>query len=128
MSWLRRRRDRRHDPAPSLPPASVAGPPAEAPTPAAGRWQPWEPIARKFASRVLLLTYSASSSLAEVEGSEQDADQLQRLYRTDHAITRIRRWAENLQVLAGVQVDDPGRIGTTITSGLRLTISLAMSA
>ena len=39
----------------------------------------------------------------ELEADEQDADQLAKLYRLDHIATRMRRNAESLLVLAGVE-------------------------
>ncbi len=119
IGWPRRRRRQgpnsgRHQ-APSMTP-TVPPPVALALQPAP---QPWEPIARQFALRVLSLAYEAGSHLGEVERAERNPDQLQRLYHTDHAITRIRRWAENLQVLTGVEIDDPGRQVTTILDVIR---------
>nr|WP_275587126.1 ATP-binding protein [Micromonospora terminaliae] len=46
------------------------------------------------------------SHLEAVEADEQDPERLERLYRIDHANTRIRRHAENLQVLLGRRVED----------------------
>lgn len=117
IGWPRRRKRQepgsgRHQ-APPDPPAAPAEP---TPDPAP---QPWEPISRQFALRVLSLVYEAGSHLGELERAEQNPDQLQRLYRTDHAITRIRRWAENLQVLTGVRIDDPGRQVTTVLDVIR---------
>src|SRR5207302_1233347 len=104
IGWPRRRRRQgpssgRHQAPADSPTVPLPEEPARDPAP-----QPWEPIARQFALRVLSLVYEAGSHLGEVERAEQDPDQLQRLYRTDHAITRVRRWAENLQVLAGVRI------------------------
>lgn len=93
--------------------------------PAESAAEPWQPVASQFALRVLALAWSAGSYLAEVEGAEQDSKQLQRLYRTDHALTRIRRAAENVQVLAGVRIDDPGRQTTTVLDVIRAAASAA---
>src|SRR5436190_442996 len=119
IGWPRRRGrqgpgSRRRQASPSAP--TVPPPVALTLEPAP---QPWEPIARQFALRVLSLAYEAGSHLGEVERAERNPDQLQRLYRTDHAITRIRRWAENLQVLSGLGIDDPGRQVTTILDVIR---------
>jgi hypothetical protein len=117
VMWSRRRRKARHQPPPQ--PAEIASPaPPSPPAP-----EPWQPVAAQFASRVLLLAWSAGSHLAEVEDAEHDPGQLQRLYRTDHALTRIRRWAENLQVLAGMRIEDPGRQITTLLDVIRAAAS-----
>jgi anti-sigma regulatory factor (Ser/Thr protein kinase) len=80
-------------------------------------------VAGEFAERVLMLTWAAISQLAEVESTEQDPERLRRLYHTDHALTRIRRIAENVQVLTGVQIDDPGRQITTLLDVIRAAAS-----
>lgn len=123
MIWSRWRRRSTHPPvAAELPPepALPASPPPSEPA-------PWHPLARQFASRVLMLAWSAGSYLAEVENAEQDPVQLQRLYRTDHALTRIRRAAENLQVLAGMRVEDPDRQVTTLLDVIRAATSAVES-
>ncbi|MFJ8579541.1 ATP-binding protein [Micromonospora sp. NPDC093277] len=56
--------------------------------------------------RILAAAYQMGSHLEAVEADEQDPDRLERLYRIDHANTRIRRHAENLQVLLGRRVED----------------------
>lgn len=79
----------------------------------------WPEVAQQFALRVLGTTYQASSHLGDAEDAEQDPERLGRLYRIDHAITRIRRQAENLQVLAGVRIEDAGSQVTTLLDVVR---------
>lgn len=93
-----------------------------APPPGEGS-EPWRPMAGEFAERVLMLVWAAVSQLAEVESTEQDPERLKRLYHTDHALTRIRRVAENLQVLAGGGVDDPGAQITSVLDVVRAAAS-----
>ncbi|HEX6499353.1 MAG TPA: ATP-binding protein [Micromonosporaceae bacterium] len=66
----------------------------------------WPEICEQFALRVLAAAYQMGSHLDAMEGDEQDPDRLERLYRIDHANTRIRRHAENLQVLLGRRIEE----------------------
>ncbi|WP_158619025.1 sensor histidine kinase KdpD [Micromonospora sp. M71_S20] len=66
----------------------------------------WPAICEQFALRILASAYQMGSHLEAVEADEQDPERLERLYRIDHANTRIRRHAENLQVLLGRRVED----------------------
>jgi len=84
---------------------------------------PWHPLAQQFAMRVLAASYQTSSYLAEAEDAEADPDRLARLYRIDHTITRVRRHAENLQVLTGLRIEDAGRQVTTVLDIVRAATS-----
>ena len=84
---------------------------------------PWQPLAQQFAMRVLAASYQTSSYLAEAEDAEADPDRLARLYRIDHTITRVRRHAENLQVLTGLRIEDAGRQVTTVLDIVRAATS-----
>ncbi|MEU5721912.1 ATP-binding protein [Micromonospora sp. NPDC047738] len=76
-------------------------PPPDEPPPS-----PWPAICEQFAMRIMASAYQMGSHLEAMETDEQDPDRLERLYRIDHANTRIRRHAENLQVLLGRRVED----------------------
>ncbi|SBT44305.1 sensor histidine kinase [Micromonospora narathiwatensis] len=93
-------------------------PPPEEPAP-----DPWPAICEQFALRVLALAYQVGSHLAAVEADEQDPDRLERLYRIDHANTRIRRHAENLQVLLDRRVEDPDPRTVTLVDVIRAATS-----
>lgn len=123
MPLFRWGRHRRHEPSIQEEQVSAAldeAPETASPPPPA---EPWRPVASEFAERVLMLTWAAVSQLAEVESTEQDPERLRRLYHTDHALTRIRRIAENVQVLTGVQIEDPGRQITTVLDVIRAAAS-----
>ncbi|KAB1903476.1 sensor histidine kinase KdpD, partial [Micromonospora sp. AMSO31t] len=83
------------------PPETPEPPPREEPGPG-----PWPAICDQFALRILAAAYQMGTHLEAVEADEQDPERLERLYRIDHANTRIRRHAENLQVLLGRRVED----------------------
>ncbi|SCG69140.1 Histidine kinase-, DNA gyrase B-, and HSP90-like ATPase [Micromonospora inositola] len=69
--------------------------------------------------RIMASAYQMGSHLEAVEADEQDPDRLERLYRIDHANTRIRRHAENLQVLLGRRVEDANPQTVTLVDVVR---------
>jgi hypothetical protein len=83
----------------------------------------WPAICDQFALRVLATAYQMGSQLESAEAEEQDEDRLEKLYKIDHANTRIRRQAENLQVLLGRKVDDAGRQVTPLLDAIRAATS-----
>src|SRR5262245_56896455 len=80
-------------------------------------------LSEQFAVRVLTSTYQMGSVLDAVEADEPDPARLEQLYRLDHAVSRTRRQAENLLVLAGRQVQDAGRQVTTLLDVIRASTS-----
>jgi hypothetical protein len=83
----------------------------------------WPKICEQFALRVLAAAYQMGSQLEAAEAEEQNPERLEKLYRIDHANTRVRRQAENLQVLAGHKVEDAGRQVTTLLDVVRAAAS-----
>ncbi|MGC9665004.1 ATP-binding protein [Planosporangium sp. 12N6] len=83
----------------------------------------WPAICEQFALRILATAYQMGTQLEAVEADEQDAERLEKLYRIDHANTRIRRQAENLQVLLGRKVDDASRQVTPLLDVIRAATS-----
>lgn len=73
--------------------------------------------------RILASAYQMGSHLEAVEADEQDPERLERLYRIDHANTRIRRHAENLQVLLGRRVEDADPQTVTLVDVVRAATS-----
>ncbi|MFE9692129.1 sensor histidine kinase [Micromonospora sp. NPDC005806] len=84
---------------------------------------PWPAICEQFAMRIMASAYQMGSHLEAVEADEQDPDRLERLYRIDHANTRIRRHAENLQVLLGRRVEDANPQTVTLVDVVRAASS-----
>ncbi|HEY4462271.1 MAG TPA: ATP-binding protein, partial [Streptosporangiaceae bacterium] len=94
-----------------IPPAAMApGPafsaapaiPAAAPAPSGAN--PPDPLYRVLgglAMRDLTLVESLLQVVEKLESHEEDAEQLELLFRIDHLATRMRRNSENLLVLAG---------------------------
>jgi two-component sensor histidine kinase len=100
------------------PPATPAAPAREERAP-----DPWPAISEQFALRILAAAYQVSGHLEAVEADERDPDRLDKLFRIDHANARVRRQAENLQVLTGRQVEDAGRQVTALIDVVRASMS-----
>jgi hypothetical protein len=83
----------------------------------------WPAICEQFALRVLAASYQIGTHLEAAEADEQDPDRLDKLYRIDHANTRVRRQAENLQVLVGRRVEDASRQVTPLLDVVRASAS-----
>jgi hypothetical protein len=97
--------------------------PQEERTPTDRAQNVWPAICEQFALRILASAYQMGAHLESAEADEQDADRLEKLYRIDHANTRIRRQAENLQVLLGRKVDDADRQVTSLVDVIRAATS-----
>ncbi len=110
----------------ALPPGPAAAAPSTRPesvTPVPGAPLSWPDVLENMSLRVLSAVYQASGQLASLESTERDGTRLERLYRVDHAITRVRRHAENMQVLAGRPVEDADRQTTTMVDVVRAALS-----
>jgi hypothetical protein len=116
---------RRLDPTIAEAPARrvIDAPPATQPTQVDRAQTVWPAICEQFALRILASAYQMGAHLEAAEADEQDADRLEKLYRIDHANTRIRRQAENLQVLLGRKVDDADRQVTPLLDVIRAATS-----
>ncbi|WP_143227034.1 ATP-binding protein [Actinomadura mexicana] len=62
-------------------------------------------------------------ALDQLEGEEEDPDRLQLLYRVDHAVTRMRRVAREMGVLAGRDSGEMGGHTTSLVDVVRLAES-----
>ncbi|MGK5444722.1 sensor histidine kinase, partial [Micromonospora sp. URMC 105] len=118
MTW-RQRAARWLDPALAQADATAASPPP----PENHAENLWPAICDQFALRILASAYQMGSHLEAVETDEQDPERLERLYRIDHANTRIRRHAENLQVLLGRRVEDASPQPVTLVDVVRAASS-----
>ncbi len=67
----------------------------------ASRGDPLQAVAGQYALRILSLAEQLRGHLDRMEADEQDPDRLRDLYALDHGITRVRRHAANLRVMAG---------------------------
>ncbi|NJC73185.1 hypothetical protein HC031_26205 [Planosporangium thailandense] len=104
----------------AAPATTAAAPP---PPPEERAQDIWPAICEQFALRILASAYQMGTHLEAIEADEQDADRLEKLYRIDHATTRIRRQAENLQVLLGRRVEDADPQATPLVDVIRAATS-----
>ena len=87
-----------------LAPAGALAEPEEAGAPVdTGAQVPdvWTEVSEQFAWRLLVLTEQLRPALDGLESGEEDPDRLAQLYQIDHGVTRMRRVARDLRVLAG---------------------------
>lgn len=84
---------------------------------------PWPGVCDHFALQLLVLAEQVRPELDRLEADENDADRLQRLYQVDHAVTRMRRAARDMRILAGSNEELAGH-----TTSLIDVIRMAQSA
>lgn len=61
----------------------------------------WPVVCHQFALRMLSLVEQLRPEIDHLEAHEDDSATLERLYRVDHGVTRLRRVAGYLQILSG---------------------------
>lgn len=79
----------------------------------------WPTVCQQFALRMLSMAEHLRPELDQLEAAEQDASTLERLYCVDHGITRLRRIAGNLQILAGGDDDELGGYRSSLVDVIR---------
>ncbi|MCP9952113.1 ATP-binding protein [Actinomadura madurae] len=95
-----------------------AGLPVATPEPSA-----WPAVCEQFSQQVLLLSEQLRPAMDQLESEEEDADRLQLLYQVDHAVTRMRRAAREMSVLAGGGSAELGGHTTSLVDVVRLAES-----
>uniref|UniRef100_UPI003F493361 sensor histidine kinase n=1 Tax=Actinomadura sp. CA-154981 TaxID=3240037 RepID=UPI003F493361 len=83
----------------------------------------WPAVFEQFSQQVLLLSEQLRPALDQLEGEEEDPDRLELLYRVDHAVTRMRRVAREMGVLAGRDSGEMGGHTTSLVDIVRLAES-----
>lgn len=83
---------------------------------------PWPRICDHFAMQLLVLAEQLRPEMDRLEADENDPDRLQQLYHVDHAVTRMRRAARDLRILAGGGEDLAGHI-TSLLDVIRMAQS-----
>ncbi|MCL2582467.1 MAG: hypothetical protein FWE35_08440 [Streptosporangiales bacterium] len=114
-----------------LPPGFPAGlQPAAAPAPdgAAGGTPPaaggaWPEVMERFGLHLLTLAEQLRLSLDDLEADEADPDRLQKLYKVDHAVTRMRRASRDLRTLGGRAESDLSGVDTSLLDVIRMALS-----
>jgi hypothetical protein len=83
----------------------------------------WPDICEQFSLDLLGLAEQLRISLDELESDESDPDRLQRLYRVDHAVTRMRRASRDLRTLAGRGGEELAGPVTSLLDVIRMALS-----
>jgi hypothetical protein len=83
----------------------------------------WPQICEQFSQQVLLLAEQLRPAMDRLETQEDDPDRLQLLYQVDHAVTRMRRAARELRVLAGSGTEELDGHTTSLVDVVRLAES-----
>jgi hypothetical protein len=109
------------EPAPAT--AGPGGAPEPVARPAPPPGNPWPGICEQFALQLLLFTEQLRPALDRLETDEDDPDRLRRLYQVDHAVTRMRRSARDLRVLAGREEEELAGYTTSLVDVIRMAES-----
>jgi hypothetical protein len=83
----------------------------------------WPEICEQFGLHLLVLAEQLRISLDELEADEADPERLQRLYRIDHAVTRMRGASRDLRTLAGRGGDELAGPVTSLLDVIRMAQS-----
>ncbi|GAA2431960.1 hypothetical protein GCM10010191_52320 [Actinomadura vinacea] len=83
----------------------------------------WPGICEQFSQQVLLLAEQLRPAMDRLETEEDDPDRLQLLYEVDHAVTRMRRAARGLRVLAGTGAEELDGHTTSLVDVIRIAES-----
>lgn len=83
----------------------------------------WPETMDQFGLQLLTLAEEMRISLDELEADEDDPERLQRLYKVDHAVTRMRRASRDLRTLAGRAEEDMGGVDTSVLDVIRMALS-----
>lgn len=96
------------------PPPPPSPPPAEAPA-----REVWPGICERFALQLLGHAENLRPALDRLESDEHDEERLRRLYEIDHSVTRMRRAARDLRILAGVEDGELGGYTSSLVDVIR---------
>ncbi|TDC41374.1 HAMP domain-containing histidine kinase, partial [Actinomadura sp. KC345] len=83
----------------------------------------WPGVCEQFSQQLLLLTEQLRPAMDQLESEEDDPDRLQLLYQVDHAVTRMRRAAREMSVLAGSGTEEMGGHTASLVDVVRLAES-----
>lgn len=83
----------------------------------------WPDICDQFGLHLLVLAEQLRASLDELEVDEADPERLHRLYKVDHAVTRMRRASRDLRTLAGRSEEELAGFTTSLLDVIRMAAS-----
>jgi len=103
--------------------AAPGGPAAAVPRPPSGaearRRDVWPEICERFALQMLGHAEYLRPALDRLEADENNEERLQWLYEVDHSVTRMRRAARDLRILAGVEDGELGGYTSSLVDVIR---------
>jgi hypothetical protein len=99
------------------------GPDAGGPRARGATGSAWPALCDQFGLHLLVLAEQLRISLDELESDEADPERLERLYRIDHAVTRMRRASRDLRTLAGQDGEELAGPVTSLLDVIRLALS-----
>jgi hypothetical protein len=83
----------------------------------------WAELCEQVAWRLLVLTEQLRPAMDGLESSEEDPDRLAQLYQVDHGVTRMRRVARDLRILAGRGGEEIAGHTTSLLDVIRMAAS-----
>jgi hypothetical protein len=79
----------------------------------------WPEICERFALQMLGHAEHLRPSLDRLEADENDEERLKLLYEVDHSVTRMRRAARDLRILAGIEDGELGGYTSSLVDVIR---------
>lgn len=83
----------------------------------------WPGVMERFGLHLMTLAEQLRLSLDDLEADEADPDRLQKLYKVDHAVTRMRRASRDLRILGGRAEDELSGVDTSVLDVIRMALS-----
>ncbi|QFG21540.1 sensor histidine kinase KdpD [Actinomadura sp. WMMB 499] len=83
----------------------------------------WAELCERFCLQFLVLAEKMRPAMDMLERQEEDPDRLEALYEIDHGVTRMRRVARDLRVLADRGDEDVSGVDTSLLDVVRMAAS-----
>ncbi|WP_344268908.1 sensor histidine kinase [Actinomadura napierensis] len=83
----------------------------------------WPELCERFCLQFLVLAEKMRPAMDLLERQEEDPDRLEALYEIDHGVTRMRRAARDLRVLAGRDGEEASGADTSLLDVVRMAES-----
>ncbi|GGV14149.1 hypothetical protein GCM10010182_38370 [Actinomadura cremea] len=83
----------------------------------------WAELCERFCLQFLVLAEKMRPAMDMLERQEEDSDRLDALYEIDHGVTRMRRVARDLRVLADRGGEDVSGVDTSLLDVVRMAAS-----
>ncbi|MBO2457889.1 sensor histidine kinase [Actinomadura violacea] len=83
----------------------------------------WPDLCERFCLQFLVLAEKMRPAMDLLERQEEDPDRLEALYEIDHGVTRMRRAARDLRVLAGRDGEEASGADTSLLDVIRMAES-----